>query len=92
MALLFILILILLLFFYLVTMYFCLRYIGKRNNWKMDKFDIWLSIISPLLIIVLNVLLKVWDSNSITYLIDVVVFDILIFACTMFLLWLNHKE
>lgn len=84
--------LILLLFFYLVTMYLCMRYINKRHNWKMDKFDIWLSIISPLLIIVLNVLLKVWDSNLITYLIDVVVFDILIFACTMFLLWLNHKE
>ncbi len=83
---------ILLLFFYLITMYLCMRYINKRNNWKMDKFDIWLSIISPLLIIVLNALLKVWDSNSITYLIDVFVFDILIFACTMFLLWLNHKE
>ena len=85
-------ILILLLFFYLVIMHFCMRYINKRNNWKMDKFDIWLSIISPLLIIVLNTLLKVWDSNSITYLIDVFVFDILIFACTMFLVWLNHKE
>lgn len=83
---------ILLLFFYLVTMYLCMRYINKLNKWKMDKFDIWLSIISPLLIIVLNALLKVWDSNSVTYLIDVFVFDILIFACTMFLLWLNHKE
>lgn len=83
---------ILLLFFYFVTMYLCMRYINKRINWKMDKFDIWLSIISPLLILILNALLKVWDSNSITYLIDVVVFDILIFACTMFLLWLNHKE
>ena len=81
-----------LLLFYFIVSYFCLRYIGKRNNWKMDKFDIWLSIISPLLIIILNALLKVWDSNSITYLIVVVVFDILIFACTMFLLWLNHKE
>lgn len=84
--------LILLLFFYLVTMYLCMRYINKLFNWKMDKFDIWLYIISLLLIIVLNALLKVWDSNLITYLIDVVVFDILIFACTMFLVWLNHKE
>ena len=90
MALLFMLIL--LLFFYLVTMYLCMRYINKRNNWKMDKFDIWLFIISLLLIIVLNALLEVWDSNSIIYLIDVVLFDILIFACTMFLFWLNHKE
>ena len=84
--------LILLLFFYLVTMYLCMRYINKRYNWKMDKFDIWLFIISLLLIIVLNALLEVWDSNSIIYLIDVVLFDILIFACTMFLFWLNHKE
>lgn len=83
---------ILLLFFYLVTMYLCMRYINKRYNWKMDKFDIWLFIISLLLIIVLNALLEVWDSNSIIYLIDVVVFDILIFACAMFLFWLNHKE
>ena len=83
---------ILLLFFYLVTMYLCMRCINKRHNLKMDKFDILLSIISSLLIIIVNAMLKVWDSNSIIYFIDVVIFGILIFACTMFLLWLYHKK